>query len=86
MPISQLILALATIGANLYTTIQGQSNKPNIVAALLPIISMVTSSAQRVSDTLAQAQVEGWTDDDPRWGPIFDEAHRVLEAAEKSLD
>lgn len=82
-----LLEQLATTGAQIYANSQSATKAGDInkVIALAPMAFDIASSYQRVGQVLQQAQTEGWTDQDPRWDPIFVEADLYLETAKKLL-
>jgi hypothetical protein len=82
-----LLMNLANQGISIYQQMHSASSAGNAskVLALLPIAASVFDALQNVRDVLAKAQAEGWTDDDPRWAPVFDDANKALADAEARL-
>lgn len=50
-------------------------------ASATSIAISVLLAKQQAEQVLAQAQAEGWTEDDARWQPQFDQVDGVLKAA-----
>jgi methylthioribose-1-phosphate isomerase len=90
-----LITQLASSGLTLFTQIHAASqpaSDTNTTAAnvakivqLIPTAVGVFNALQQAGDVLQKAQAEKWTDDDPRWQPVFDAADKALADAEARL-
>lgn len=80
-----LLENLATTGASIYAQSKGASGDVKLIAALAPLATGIAGAFASTSAALQKAQDEGWTDQDPRWQAVFDEADKALEAAEAGL-
>lgn len=83
-----LIAQLATQGISIYQQLHGATTDSNVdkIAQLIPLAAGVYAAINNAGNVLQKAQAEGWTDDDPRWAPVFAEADKALAAAESRLD
>ena len=84
MPIALLEIILNT-ALGVYTSIKGTNGDTALISKLLPVAFSIYNSLVSVNSTLAQAQAEAWTDNDPRWLPVFAEAHKAIAAAQAAL-
>ena len=84
-----LIGQLAQSGIQAYANLHAATTAPNpniaTISALIPVVTGIYTALTTAGSTLQQAQSEGWTDDDPRWGPVFAAADKALADAEARL-
>lgn len=85
-----LIIAIAQLAAHGITVYQqmhdnATSKNTDAVLALIPLAADIYNAINFAKTTLATAQAEGWTDDDPRWAPVFAAADADLAKASARL-